>query len=297
MLSIIPCNLCPRQCGVNRNIEKGFCGCGSVIKAARAALHFWEEPCISGKRGSGAVFFSGCALQCVYCQNHEISHGGFGKEVSEQRLAQIFIELQEKGAHNINLVSATPYLPWVCHALGIAKPALHIPVVYNCSGYERAETIRALEGYVDIYLPDIKYYSGELSKRYSGVQDYFDVTSKAVREMIAQTDGLRFDSEGMLQKGVIIRHLVLPGARKDSIALLRWIASELPRGKYLLSLMSQYTPTKRTQDYTEINRRVTSMEYASVVDEAVRLGLTDGFMQQRSSAGEAYIPPFDLEGI
>lgn len=297
MLSTNPCNLCPRQCGANRDIEKGRCGCGGKIKAARAALHFWEEPCISGSRGSGTVFFSGCTLQCCYCQNHEISHGGFGKEISKERLAEVFLGLQAKGAHNINLVSATPYIPWVCQALDIARPALHIPVVYNCGGYERAETIRALDGYVDIYLPDIKYCSSELSRRYSGAVDYFEVASEAVREMITQTDGLQYDAEGMLQKGVIIRHLVLPGARKDSMAVLQWMAENLPGDKFLLSLMSQYTPTARTKEFPEINRRITSMEYDSVVAEAVRLGLTGGFMQQRSSASEAFIPPFDLEGI
>lgn len=297
MLSTNPCNLCPRQCGANRDIEKGRCGCGEKIKAARAALHFWEEPCISGSRGSGTVFFSGCTLQCCYCQNHEISHGGFGREISEERLAEVFLDLQAQGAHNINLVSATPYIPWVCRALEIARPALHIPVVYNCGGYERTETIRALKGYVDIYLPDIKYFSAELSQRYSGAADYFEVASEAVREMVAQTGGLQYDSEGMLQKGVIVRHLVLPGARKDSIAILQWMAENLPRDKFLLSLMSQYTPTARTKEFPEINRRITSMEYDSVVAEAVRLGLTGGFMQQRSSASEAFIPPFDLEGI
>jgi putative pyruvate formate lyase activating enzyme len=297
MLSTNPCNLCPRQCGANREIEKGRCGCGGTIKAARAALHLWEEPCISGSFGSGTVFFSGCTLQCCYCQNHEISHGGFGREISEERLANIFLELQEQGAHNINLVSATPYVPWVCRALDIARPLLHIPVVFNCGGYERTETIRALEGYVDIYLPDIKYFSGELSRRYSGAADYFEVVSKAVQEMITQTGGLQYDSEGMLQKGVIVRHLVLPGARKDSIAILQWMAENLPKDKFLLSLMSQYTPTERTKEFPEINRRITSMEYDSVVAEAVRLGLTGGFMQQRSSASEAFIPPFDLEGI
>ena len=297
MLSTNPCNLCPRQCGVNRNIETGYCGCGSSIKAARATLHMWEEPCISGSHGSGTVFFSGCTLGCVYCQNYEISHGGAGKEISAERLAQIFLELQAQGAHNINLVSATPYLSGVCRALDMAKPALRIPVVYNCGGYERVETIRELAGYVDVYLPDIKYFSGELSQRYSGAQDYFDMASKAVREMISQTDGLEYDDEGMLQRGVIIRHLVLPGARHDSMAILQWMAAELPKGKYLLSLMSQYTPFGRAQDFSEINRRVTSMEYDSVVAEAVRLELSDGFMQRRGSASEAYIPPFNMEGI
>lgn len=297
MISTNPCNLCPRQCGADRSIEKGCCGCGGQIKAARAALHLWEEPCISGSRGSGTVFFSGCTLMCRYCQNHEISHGGIGKEISEERLAEIFLALQEQGAHNINLVSATPYVPWICRALDMVRPALHIPVVFNCGGYERTETIRALAGYADIYLPDIKYLSSELSQRYSGVKDYFEIAAEALREMIDQTGGMQYDRGGLLQKGVIIRHLVLPGARRDSIAVLQWLAANLPRDKFLLSLMSQYTPTAHTRSYPEINRRITTMEYDSVVAEAASLRLTNGFMQQRSSASEAYIPPFDLEGI
>ncbi len=297
MLSINPCNLCPRQCGVNRDKRTGFCGCGSGIKAARAALHFWEEPCISGTRGSGTVFFSGCTLQCVYCQNHSISREGYGKVIPVQHLAEIFLKLQEKGAHNINLVSPTPYLPQICRALESAMPALRIPVVFNCGGYERIDTIRELKGYADIYLTDIKYSSGEISQRYSGARDYFYVASQAVREMIVQTGALEYDGEGMMQKGVIIRHLVLPGARRDSMEILRWIAENLPKDKYVLSLMSQYTPTDFVKGFPEINRRVTAMEYDSVVAEAVRLGLSSGFMQRRSSADKAYIPPFDLEGI
>lgn len=297
MLTINPCNLCPRQCGVNRNIETGFCGCGNEAKIARAALHMWEEPCISGTRGSGTVFLSGCTLGCVYCQNHEISRGGVGKTVTAERLAKIFLELQEQGAHNINLVTATPFLPHVYAALDIARASLHVPVVYNCGGYERVETIRKLAGYVDVYLPDIKYFNPELSRRYSGAADYFDKASAAVSEMITQTGGLEYGGDGTLRRGVVIRHLVLPGCRKDSIEILRWIASELPRERFLLSLMSQYTPTEHTGKYPEINRRITSMEYDSVVNEAMRLGLTNGYMQQRGSASESYIPPFDLEGV
>lgn len=297
MPAVSPCGLCPRACGADRRVETGYCGCGADIRIARAALHFWEEPCISGKRGSGAVFFSGCPLGCVYCQNHEISRGGVGKKISTERLAEIFIELQKKGAHNINLVTAAPYAPWVCRALDIAGPALHLPVVYNSGGYENVETIRALEGYADVYLPDLKYFDGELAQRYSGARDYFDVAAAAIGEMIRQTGGPEFDADGMMTKGVIIRHLVLPGARRDSLAILRWISESLPKGQFLLSLMSQYTPTERTKYFPELNRRVTSLEYDSVIDEAVRLGLTDGFMQRRSSADKAYIPPFNLEGV
>ena len=297
MLSINPCRLCPRSCGVDRSQEYGYCACGAGIKIARAALHLWEEPCISGSRGSGTIFFSGCTLGCVYCQNSEISHGGFGKEISEERLAEIFLELQDKGAHNINLVTATPYIPWVCRALDIASPDLHIPVVYNCGGYESVETIRALAGYIDVYLPDLKYRDSELARRYSGAADYFDVAAAAIEEMIRQTGEIQYDDEGMMTRGVIVRHMVLPGGRKDSINLLNWINEHLAKGKYLLSLMSQYTPPAGLEGFSEINRRVTSLEYNAVVREAVRLGLTDGFMQQRSSASESYIPPFDLEGV
>jgi putative pyruvate formate lyase activating enzyme len=291
------CNLCPRHCGVDRRRETGYCGCGANIKIARAALHFWEEPCISGRRGSGTVFFSGCPLGCVYCQNHEISHGRKGKEISEERLAKIFVALQNEGAHNINLVTATPYVPEVIRAVKMARPALRIPVVYNCGGYERVETIRALKDIVDVYLPDLKYRSGALAQRYSGAGDYFETATAAIEEMVAQTGGLEYDGEGMLIRGVIVRHLVLPGARGDSMAILNWMSEHLPKGKYLLSLMSQYTPATGLRGYPELSRRLTTLEYDSVVNEAVRLGLTDGFMQQRDSANTAYIPPFDLTGV
>jgi len=297
MLSIESCSLCPRECGVDRNAAPGFCGCGNKLKIARAALHIWEEPCISGKNGSGTVFFSGCALRCCYCQNYAVSQEDFGKEISVSRLAEIFLELQDKGAHNINLVTATQYVPWVLEALDKAKGALHIPVVYNCGGYERVETVRALKGYVDIYLPDLKYYSSELSGKYSKAKDYFKVASAAVAEMVAQAGNPRFDGSGMLQKGVVIRHLVLPGGREDSIAILNWLKGNLEKGSFLLSLMSQYTPAYKSFEHREINRRITTMEYEAVAKEALRLGLDTGYMQERSSAGEEYTPPFDLEGV
>ncbi len=297
MLTINPCNLCPRQCLTDRTKYKGYCGCGSEIKVARAALHFWEEPCISGARGSGTVFFSGCNLKCCYCQNHEISAGAHGREVSPARLADIFLKLQAKGAHNINLVTASHYLTAVLKALDIAKPKLCIPVVYNTGGFERLEAIRALEGYADIYLPDLKYYSGELSAKYSGAKEYFAAASQAVKEMIAQTGPPVFDEQGIMKSGVIIRHLVLPGAKDDSIRILRWMSENLQKGSFLLSLMSQYTPVHRAFKFSEINRRVTTYEYEAVVKEAVKLGMDSGFIQQRSSAQEKYTPPFDMEGV
>lgn len=297
MLTLNPCNLCPRECGIDRNLQRGFCQGGHLSRVARAALHFWEEPCISGTRGSGTIFFSGCNLRCCYCQNHQISSEGLGKEITTERLAEIYLELQEKGAHNINLVTATPYLPQVLKALELAKPRLHIPVVYNSGGYEKVETIKDMEGYIDIYLPDFKYCSNELAAKYSNVSDYYEIATIAIAEMARQIGQIDIDSDGIMQKGVIIRHLVLPGARKDSLEVLRWIRDNLPFESCWLSLMSQYTPAYKSQEHKEINRRITSMEYDSVVEEAIRLGLVNSYMQDRSSARKEYTPPFNLEGI
>lgn len=291
------CSLCPRNCQVNRTSSLGFCQSSSQIKAARAALHYWEEPCISGTKGSGAVFFSGCTLRCCFCQNYTISSNGYGKQISEHDLAQIFLNLQEKGAHNINLVTATQYIPSILNALDQVKEQLKIPIVYNSSGYEKIETIRLLKDYVDIYLPDLKYFSRALSKKYSKADDYFAVASRAISLMIEQTGAPVFDSDGILQKGVIIRHLVLPGCRKDSITLLHWLKENLPENHYLISLLSQYTPFYKSNEYPELNRRITTYEYESVLKEAISLGLIDGFMQKKSSAKEEYTPPFDLEGL
>lgn len=291
------CSLCPRNCHIDRTSSFGFCQSSSQIKAARAALHHWEEPCISGTRGSGAIFFSGCTLRCCFCQNYRISSETYGKEISEQKLARIFLELQDQGAHNINLVTATQYLPSILNALDLVKNQLKIPVVYNSSGYEKPETIRLLKDYVDIYLPDLKYFSSKLSQKYSKAEDYFKVASNAVRLMIEQTGKPVFDSDGILQKGVIIRHLVLPNCRKDSITLLHWIKETLPDKSYLISLLSQYTPFYKSHEYPELNRRITTYEYESVLKEAISLGLVEGFMQEKSSAKEEYTPPFNLEGL
>jgi putative pyruvate formate lyase activating enzyme len=297
MLTMSPCNLCPRECGADRSKQPGYCGCKDKIKVARAAPHYWEEPCISGTRGSGTVFFSGCALKCCYCQNFDISVEGRGKEVSVERLAEIFLELQAMGVHNINLVTASHYLTEVIKALETAKPRLNIPVVYNTSGYERIETIEALKGYVDVYLPDIKYFSASLSHKYSKAVDYFSVASAAVKQMAEQTGKLEFDEQGILRKGVIIRHLVLPGAKEDSISILKWISANIPKDAFLLSLLCQYTPLFKADEYKEIDRRVTNYEYNAVVSEAVRLGIDGGFMQSRGSAKKEYTPPFDLDGV
>lgn len=252
---------------------------------------------MSGTQGSGTVFFSGCNLRCCFCQNYPISSEGRGQEISVTRLAQICLELQAAGAHNVNLVTATPYLQWVLPALEQIRNDLHIPVVYNCSGYEKVETIRCLQPCVDVYLPDLKYINNDLAWKYSRCRDYFQFASAAVQAMVAQTGGLQFDADGILQSGTVIRHLILPGARHDSIALLRWIDHNLPRGGYMLSLMSQYTPVHKAHQHREINRRLTSLEYDSVVSEAIRLGLSHVYVQDRASAELSYIPPFNLEGI
>lgn len=292
------CSLCPRNCRVNRHITTGYCGCSNTIKAARAALHHWEEPCISGTRGSGTVFFSGCTLKCCFCQNHTISQEGLGKEISDEKLAQIFLRLQDSGAHNINLVTATQYLPSVLNALDSVKEKLFIPVVYNCGGYESPDTVKLLRDYVDIWLPDLKYNSSELSLRYSNAANYFETARKAILQMVIQTGRPQFDSSGtIMKKGVILRHMVLPGAKEDSLRLLHWMKEELPEGMFYISLMSQYTPFYHSKDYPEINRRITSYEYNKVLEEAIRLGLDQGFMQEKSSAKEEYTPPFDLEGV
>ena len=297
LLDITHCRLCPRNCGINRKERAGFCGEKAAIRCARAALHYWEEPCISGTRGSGTVFFSGCCLKCCFCQNYQISQEGLGKELSPERLAQIFLNLQEQGAHNINLVTGTHFLPGILAALDLARPKLSIPVVYNCGGYEKPEVIQLLDGYVDIYLPDLKYFDSKLSSEYSGAGDYFSVASRAVSAMIAQTGSPVFNEEGIMIRGVLIRHMVLPGSRKDSVSILRWLEENLPKDGFLLSLLSQYTPFYKSSEHPRINRRLTTYEYEKVLEEAVSLGLTRGFMQEKSSAKEEYTPPFDLEGL
>lgn len=292
------CTLCPRECGACRRRGPGRCGAGALPRLARAALHRWEEPCISGddpRRGSGTVFFSGCPLGCCFCQNDAISRGNFGAEVTVSRLAKIFLELQDQGAWNINLVSAAQYLPQVIEALDLAGKRLTIPVVYNSGGYEKPESLRLLEGYVDIYLPDLKFYDPALAESCAGAPDYFAVASAAIPEMFRQTGPLDQDQSGMLRRGVMVRHLVLPGQRKDSERLLRWLAGALPVGEIYLSLMSQYTPY-RPMPVKALDRRVATFEYEWVREVADRLGFS-GYGQERTSAKEEYTPPFDLEGV
>lgn len=292
------CNLCPRQCGIDRTKATGFCKATEKPKLARAALHMWEEPCISGRYGSGTVFFCGCNLKCVYCQNFDISQGALGKEVEIPRLAEIFLELQAQGAHNINLVSPTPYVPQIIAAIDRVRDKIKIPFVYNTGGYETADTLDMLKGYIDIFLTDIKYKSSALSKKYSGAEDYFETALAAAEKMIEICKKPKLDNEGIMTSGVIIRHLVLPGSRKDSIEVLNEIAQRLPKDSFFLSLMSQYTPDPmRLENFPELCRRVTTFEYNSVVDTAIKLGLESGYTQLRSSAKKQYTPPFDLSGV
>ena len=291
------CRLCPRACGVNRYEKKGFCQSGTALKVARAALHYWEEPCISGTAGSGAVFFSGCSLKCCFCQNRQISAGGFGTEITVERLGQIFLELEQKGAANINLVTATHFLPQVKKALEDTKKSRHIPVVWNTGGYETVETVRSLEGLVDIWLPDMKYADPRRAALYSAAADYPETALNAIREMIRLSGDPVEDGEGLLKKGVVIRHLIMPGGRKDSVEVLHLLKDNLPEGSFRISLLRQFTPTEGCKNHPEINRRLTGFEYESVVEEALRLGLADGYRQEKSSAGEEYVPPFDLEGV
>ncbi len=285
------------MCKVNRYEKAGFCGMVADISAARASLHKWEEPCISYKNGAGTVFFSGCSMHCVFCQNSVISNEYNGKIISTERLADIFLELQDKGADNIDLVTPTHFVPDIIAALDMIKHKLNIPVVYNTGGYEREETIAMLDGYVDIYLPDIKYFSSEVSRRYSHAPDYFEYASKAVSAMVKQVGKLQYNSHGGLLKGTVIRHLVLPKQRHDSMKIMNWIADNFTSDEVLVSIMNQYTPFDFIPDeYSELKRKVTKMEYNSVVDHAAELGL-NGFTQQKSSASDKYVPLFDCSGI
>lgn len=293
------CTLCPRRCHANRAAgQTGFCGQTAQLRAARAALHFWEEPCISGDCGSGTVFFSGCSLQCIFCQNHEIALGESGKVISVERLSQIFLELQEKGAANINLVTAGHFIPQVCRALELSKThGLSIPIVYNTGSYEEVASLRLLEGLIDIWLPDLKYFSGDLSARYSSAPDYFQVATAAIAEMFRQTPATVFDSKtGLMQRGIIVRHLMLPGQAADSKKILRYLHTTYGDAIYI-SIMNQYTPLAGVSEIPELNRKVTPEEYRRVLDFADRIGIENGFMQEDGTAAESFIPPFDYEGI
>lgn len=292
------CTLCPRMCRVDRTAgEKGFCGMGAAVQGARAALHMWEEPCISGKKGSGAIFFSGCTLKCVFCQNREIAEGKYGKEISSQRLTEIFLELQGKGAVNINLVTAGHFVVPVKEALLRAKEqGLAIPVIYNSGGYERVETLRFLEPVVDVWLPDFKYMDGRLAREYSKAEDYPQTAKKALEEMVRQAGECRFDKEGYIQKGVIVRHLILPGHTRDSMEILSYLHKTYGEHIYI-SVMNQYTPLPQVKDLEPLNRKVTRREYRRVLDFALELGIEQGYFQEGETAKESFIPLFDYEGL
>ena len=291
------CSLCPRLCLADRNITTGYCGVKNTLRVARAALHFWEEPCLSGEEGSGAVFFTGCNLRCVFCQNYEIARAEQGKEITIERLTEIFLELQDQNANNINLVTATHYVPQVVEALRAAKEkGLHIPVVYNCGGYESVETLKMLEGLVDIYLPDFKYLDSERAKRYSRAGDYPEIAKKALAEMVRQQPEAVFDERGIMEKGVIVRHLMLPGGIKDSKAVVNYLY-ETYGDQIFLSLMNQYTPLPHVAEYPEINRKLKKFEYDRLVDYAIFLGVENGFIQEGETAKESFIPAFTNEGV
>ena len=292
------CLLCPRKCGINRRTgQTGVCGVSSEIKVARAALHYWEEPCISGKKGSGAVFFSGCSLHCVFCQNREISDGKAGKVISKERLSDIFIELVDKGANNINLVTPGQYIPDIVWAVNDAKSrGMKLPIIYNTSGYENVTELKLLEGIVDVYLPDFKYMDSTLSARYSRAKDYPSVAKQALSEMVRQQpDVVIDDATGLIQKGVIVRQLLLPGHVNDAKAVLKYLYDTYHDHVYI-SMMSQFTPIA-LKDYPEINRTVTKREYERLVNYALEIGITNAFIQEGDVAKDSFIPAFDCEGV
>ncbi len=294
----ITCSICPRHCNVDRAVETGYCDVPEQPKIAKAFLHMWEEPCISGTRGSGTIFFSGCNLKCVYCQNYHISQENFGKLVTLERLKEIVKELVSKGAHNINLVNPSHYTDPIYQAISELKEAgeLTVPVVYNSNGYETVETLKTLAGVIDVYLPDLKYSTGEAALKYSKAKDYPEISKKAVLEMYRQVGSPVLDEDGIIRKGLIIRHLILPGHTKESINVLDWISDNLPKSVYV-SLMSQYTPFYAAEKYPEINRPITRKEYEKVVNHLYRLGFEEGYVQERQSADIQYIPDFNLEGV
>lgn len=289
-MSLSGCELCPRKCKIDRTKHRGFCGETDEVRIANYQLHMWEEPVISGKNGSGTVFFSGCVLKCVFCQNYEISAMNKGYCVSIDELADIFLKLQSMGADNINLVNPTHFVPQIINALDKVKGKLHLPVIYNSGGYERVETVGALRDRVDVFLPDLKYFSEDASMEFSRASDYFENAVKAIKAMAKQT-GKPVIEDGLIKKGTVVRHLVLPNMRKDSIKIIESLAENFSRDEILLSVMSQYVPMYKATGIKKLNRRTSTFEYNSVVDEVLKYGF-DGFMQERSSANDCYVPPF-----
>ena len=297
------CQLCPRMCKVNRlDGHTGGCGVSAKVKVARAALHFWEETCISGTKGSGAVFFSGCSMHCVFCQNREIAQGVAGKEISRKRLVEIFLELQEQGANNINLVTPGQYIPHIVWAVEQARnQGMKLPIVYNTSSYEKVDTIKQLEGIVDVYLPDFKYWSPELAKKYSNAPDYPEVTKAAIAEMVRQQPQMQFEYDKMqeidlVKKGVIVRQLLLPGQLIDAKRIVKYLHDTYGNQIYL-SLMSQYTPLAHVENYPELNRKVDRRIYDKYVDYAIEIGVENGYIQEEDVAEESFIPEFNGEGV
>lgn len=288
------CSICPRGCLAERSETNGICGAGEKFKIARAAPHFWEEPCISGEKGSGTVFFSGCNLGCVYCQNYEVSHESFGKEINETELMKIFDNLIEKGVHNLNLVTPTHYAPMLAKVLKEYKSP--VPIVYNTSGYERAETLKLLEGLVDIYLPDIKYFDSAPAKKYSDAEDYFEFASFAVLEMYRQVGDMVTDENGIAKKGIIIRHMVLPGNISQAVKVFSWVAENLSTETHI-SVMRQYTPFGKAKELPPIDRKLSSKEYKIVKDKILALGFENCYFQSKESSAENFIPNFNLEGV
>lgn len=291
---LVSCKLCPHNCKVNRlkgNI--GRCKCNDTLKIALASLHYFEEPCISGKNGSGTVFFSNCNLNCKYCQNYEISQQGKGKIISIEELANVFLKQQERGANNINLVTPTSYVYHIIEALDIARrKGLRIPIIYNTNGYENIETIEILKGYIDVYLPDLKYYSNEISKKYSGIDNYFSIASRAIKEMYKQVGTASFDENGIIKKGVIIRHLVLPNHILNSKHILNWIKQNFPNDIYV-SVMAQYFPTYKANEDSLINRKLTKKEYREIESYLYSLELENGYIQELGKNEEEFVPKFD----
>lgn len=293
------CNICPRECNIERNDKLGYCTAPSELKIARAALHFWEEPCISGENGSGTVFFSGCPLKCVYCQNRDIALGQTGKVITVDRLVEIFFELKEKGANNINLVTPTHYILKIRAALKIAKNrGLDLPIVYNTSGYEKVESLKLLDGLIDIYLPDMKYYDDSVAIKYSNASKYFSIASNAIKEMYRQVGKPVFGDDGIMKKGIIVRHLVLPTNSEDSKRIINYLY-ETYKDNIYISIMNQYTPCVSLDKnrFEELCHCITEEEYNEVVDYAIDIGVENGFIQEGETAKESFIPPFDLEGV
>lgn len=292
------CNLCPRKCNVNRLDNKlGFCLSGKNVKISRVSLHNWEEPCISGTKGSGTVFFSNCNLRCVFCQNHTISQEGFGKEVSIERLSQIFLEQQQRGAHNINLVTPTHYTYQIVEAIKLSKKnGLSIPILYNSNGYENVETIKMLNGYIDVYLPDLKYFNDKYAVKYSKASNYFKIASKAINEMFSQVGTPVFDKNNLIQKGVIIRHLMLPGLLFDSKKVIDYIYNTFGDSVYI-SIMNQYTPMFNAEKYPEINKPLNPKHYDALIDYSLSIGIKNGFIQETGTNSKAFVPEFDLRGV